>query len=130
MILALKTDNPTAELYLLNSKGEIESEDTWKADRELSVQILQHIEELLSAEGKEYSNLEGIIAFEGPGSFTGLRIGMTVANTLAYSLGIPIAGARGNNWLIEARVKLPSCDIGAYITPHYGGEANITSPKK
>ncbi len=130
MILAIKTDNPTAELYLLNSKGEILSEDIWKADRELSVQILQHIEELLHASDKEYPDLEGVVAFEGPGSFTGLRIGITVANTLAYSLSIPITGARGDDWLYEATTKLPAQEVGTYLMPHYGGEANITSPKK
>lgn len=130
MILAIKTDNPTAELYLLNSKGEVRSEDVWRADRELSVQILQHIEQLLRAEDKEYSDLKGIVAFEGPGSFTGLRIGITVANTLAFSLSIPIAGACGDDWKIEASKQLATYEEGTYLTPHYGGEANITAPKK
>ena len=38
--------------------------------------------------------LEGIEVETGPGSFTGLRVGVSVANALGYSLGIPVNGKK------------------------------------
>ncbi len=43
--------------------------------------------------------IEGIVCYEGPGSFTGLRIGLSFGNALAYTRGIPIVGARDSSWI-------------------------------
>ena len=48
------------------------------------------INELLSDNGLTTTDLNGIIVVNGPGSFTGVRIGVTIAKTLAYSLNVPI----------------------------------------
>ena len=54
--------------------------------------ILPVIDMLLRDAGHKPADLDGIIASLGPGSFTGLRIGVTVAKSLAYTLGKPIVG--------------------------------------
>lgn len=41
-----------------------------------------------------FGKLKGIEVETGPGSFTGLRVGVSVANALAYSLGIPVNGKK------------------------------------
>ncbi len=68
--------------------------------------------------------------YEGPGSFTGLRIGITVANTLAYSLNIPIAGAEGESWLDDSLANLSGMTEPTVILPKYGSDAHITKPRK
>lgn len=48
------------------------------------------IDELMSASGKKYSDLKAISVASGPGSYTGLRIGVSSAKGLCYALGIPL----------------------------------------
>ena len=56
--------------------------------------LLPLIEKLLSDQGIGFSELEGVEVATGPGSFTGIRVGASVANALGYSLGIPVNGKR------------------------------------
>lgn len=137
MILALRSDKPEAELALYTNDGVTKIADhTWYAHRELSDTLLIEIENLLNTQQKTSKNLTGIVVYQGPGSFTGLRIGVTVANTLAYSLQIPIASARDSDskesWQKRAiQALLQKVPQGStVITPHYGAEAHITAPKK
>lgn len=57
-----------------------------------SVNLLPMIKAVLEDAGVELGDLGGIAVSSGPGSFTGLRIGMSTAKTLAHVLDIPIAG--------------------------------------
>lgn len=130
MILVIRTDKPEAELYILNRESEIEGEVIWEAHRELSNTIFYKINEVFKQCNASYGQLKGVIVYEGPGSFTGLRIGATVANTLASSLDIPIVGTTGHNWISQGAQRLLKEENDQIITPKYGGEPNITKPRK
>lgn len=54
--------------------------------------LLQSIKEALKKENKTMEDLTEIKVNTGPGSFTGLRVGVSVANTLGWSLKIPVNG--------------------------------------
>ena len=129
MILALRTDKPEAELYLYSSSAKVDSYN-WQAHRELSDTLLIKIEQLLRSNGATIQDLTGVCIYQGPGSFTGLRIGISIANSLAYSLSIPIVGATDENWLRDSLQNLPMQTVPQIITPLYGSEPNITEPKK
>lgn len=129
MIIALKTDSPTAELYLLDGEIQLDQE-TWQAHRELSDTLLERIEQLLERNNCSRQDVRGIVVFQGPGSFTGLRIGITVANTLAYAWGIPITAAQGEDWLQAGRAALQDTQDPTVVTPEYGAPARITQPRK
>jgi tRNA threonylcarbamoyladenosine biosynthesis protein TsaB len=58
--------------------------------RKHSEQIMDAVEILLRTAGVAKAELEGVACMEGPGSFTGLRIGFAAAKGLALALGIPI----------------------------------------
>lgn len=57
-----------------------------------SQKLLSFISESLKKENLELSDLTAIEVATGPGSFTGLRVGVSVANALAFSLNIPVNG--------------------------------------
>lgn len=52
--------------------------------------VLPAIDKLLTAQKVSVQDLNEIIVVNGPGSFTGVRIGVTIAKTLAYTMNIPI----------------------------------------
>lgn len=56
--------------------------------------LLPLIEKLLKSQKLEFKDLKGIKVETGHGSFTGLRVGVSVANALGFSLGIPVNGKK------------------------------------
>jgi len=65
---------------------------TWKSVRNQSKELLPKIDKLLKAKKIKPTKLRGIVVNIGPGSFTGLRVGITVANGFGYGLKIPVVG--------------------------------------
>ncbi len=128
-VLTLRTDKPEAEIGLYEN-AQKQDDIIWQAHRQLAETIHQKIEELLSNNDIRQEDLSGIIVFQGPGSFTGLRIGMSVANTLAYSMNVPVLAETGEAWLQSGLEKIHAAQPGQWVTPYYGGEANTTLPKK
>ena len=128
MILAIRTDKPEAELYLI-SNGKVASEIKWEAHRELADTLLIKINELLKSKNISQQYIKGIIMHTGEGSFTGLRIGTTVANAMAYSLSIPIVAVKGGEWIKSGLVAIGSAKVGDLVVPEYNAEPNITKPK-
>jgi len=128
-ILALKTDTKEAQI-LLTEGTDVLSEEKWQAHKELSVTLHAKIEDLLRVNNIDYKDLQGLIVFRGPGSFTGLRIGITVANTLADGLNIPIVGTQTDDWINQGMGKLKDGKNDRLVLPEYGGEPNITKQKK
>ena len=128
MILLLDTSTPVCKLTLVD--GGARYDDEWQADRQLAKNLLRYLNEQLLKHQATFGNIAGIGVFTGPGSFTGLRIGLTVLNTLADSENIPIVGTNGENWQNEALAKLGEGQNDRVVLPFYGAEANITAPKK
>lgn len=126
MILALSTAGMTTELWLKPDGSHIK----WESGRGLADELLAHIDELCRSQKMTINALTGIIILSGPGSFTSLRIGHTVANTLADSLNIPIVGTSGEDWLAAGLRRLPETKPGQPVWPFYGAEANVTKPKR
>lgn len=130
MILALRTDGPEAELGLLDAGGKIIGQEKWLAERRLAKELLGHLEDFLKNYESSWSDLTGLVVYHGPGSFTGLRIGITVMNTIAYAQSIPIVGVSGDDWVEQGAKRLADGDGAKIVLPEYGADAHITKPRK
>jgi len=128
MILLLDTSTPTCKLSLV--EGDWRYDDQWEANRELAKGLLGYIQDNLEKNHKSWKDISGLVAFQGPGSFTGLRIGLTVLNTLADAEHIPIVGTVGETWQQGGLSRLESGENDQIVLPEYGSEANITKPRK
>jgi len=125
--LCIRSDKPEAELYVYSGKSLL-AEHKWTAHRKLADTLPNEIEHILKGLGKDIHSLERVAVYLGPGSFTGLRIGISTANALGYSLGIPVVGYEGEGWLDECLESTVS--EFTPTSPHYGSEPNITKPRK
>lgn len=89
--LALETSTDIASIALADENGLIGEYD-FAHRMDLSRRLMPNIVTLLADNGMEVRDVEAIGVSLGPGSFTGLRIGVTTAKTLAQVLEIPIVG--------------------------------------
>ncbi len=128
MILGLDTSTPVCQLILVDDEQRHES--SWEAGRELAKGLLGYIQAELHGQHKDWADLTGIVIFKGPGSFTGLRIGSAVGNSLAYARHVPIVGMGGDDWVTTGLARLAAGESDQIVVPDYGGEANITAPRK
>src|SRR5688500_16040942 len=90
MLLAIDTSTTQAGIALYD--GQVQAEVAWRAGRDHGRQLLPVIHETLARLGRAPTDLAAIGAARGPGSFTGLRVGLSVGRGLAFALGLPLYG--------------------------------------
>ncbi len=127
MYLAIRTDNSQAEIYLLNDQGVVQRQKVWLAERTLARDLPGEVDNLVDG---DYGQLTGVLVYQGPGSFTGLRIGITVANAVAYAQSLPIVATAGENWLVDGVDQLNNGAGDKIALPEYGAAPHITPPRK
>lgn len=128
MILLIDTSTPVCRLTFIEGDRRVDKE--WEANRELAKGLLGFLQSNLEELDISWGDLKGIVAFRGPGSFTGLRIGLTVVNTIANAQQIPIVGSIGDTWQETGLGRLEAGENDHIVLPEYGAEANITTPRK
>jgi tRNA threonylcarbamoyladenosine biosynthesis protein TsaB len=90
LLLAIDTSTEVAGLALYD--GEQVSELTWRAGRNQTASLLQEIHHLLQLNQLDVRDAQAVGVAIGPGSFNGLRVGLSTAKALSYGLGMPIIG--------------------------------------
>lgn len=97
------------------------------SDRALAV-----VDQTLRQHKKSVQDIQKIIVVRGPGSFTAVRTGLIIANTLGMMLRIPIHGIVTKHQLDDAEVLQQATTAGVrgkIVKPWYGKSPNITKPK-
>lgn len=102
----------------------------WQADRQLAKGLLKFLVDCAAKHDVQLTQLKGLGVYRGPGSFTGLRIGISTLNTLASFAHVPIVGVVGDEWPQEVVQKLQAGQDDEIVLPEYGREARITTPRK
>ena len=90
-MLAIDSSTEVSSVAVLRG-GRIAAEVLMQARLTHSRTLVSHIRQALSMAAVEKEELEAIAVSIGPGSFTGLRIGLATAKAMAYALGIPLVG--------------------------------------
>jgi tRNA threonylcarbamoyl adenosine modification protein YeaZ len=113
MILAIDTSTDNASLALVQG-DETVTELNWRCEQNHTVELLPHLARLLEDKGG-IGSISGVIVGKGPGSFNGLRAGISTAKGLAFSLGIPIVGISSLEVVAyeHAGSGLPICPIAS-----------------
>jgi len=93
LILALDCSTLTLSLALLRADGSVVEHRLVKPPIRQSEALPGEVDALLKAHGHSLADVTGFVCGLGPGSFTGLRIGLATAKGLAYALKKPIVGA-------------------------------------
>jgi len=89
----LSLDTSTSSMTMaLTEGGALLAERTALAERNHSVQLLPEIDELVRSAGLRPRDVRAVAVGCGPGSYTGVRIGVTMAKTFAWALGLPVYG--------------------------------------
>lgn len=109
MTLYINTKDSKEVLVALKDRGKVISKASEQNEYGSQV-LLPLIKKLLAKEKLDFKDLKKIEVETGPGSFTGLRVGVSVANALGFSLGIPVNGKK-----LETKLSYLDDNRGAII---------------
>jgi tRNA threonylcarbamoyladenosine biosynthesis protein TsaB len=101
LLLALDTSTSVASVALFDGQRVL-SETNWLAGREHSTRLLVEVQEAFLRVGRTAENLTGLVVARGPGSFTGVRVALSVAKGISAGLSLPLWGVSSLEVLAHA----------------------------
>lgn len=101
-LLAIDSATSTVVVVAGTLDGEPIAVETFAAGHRHSQYLLPTLERLVEGADLRLDDLGGIVVGTGPGAFTGLRVGLATAKTLAHQLGVPIVGISTAEALLDA----------------------------
>jgi tRNA threonylcarbamoyl adenosine modification protein YeaZ len=112
MYLAIDTSTDNASLAIIK-EGLISAELSWFSRQNHSVELMPNLNRLLDETHTNLKTTQGIIVAIGPGSFNGLRVGISTAKGLAFSMGVPLVGINTLESAAYQHIEggLPVCPI-------------------
>jgi tRNA threonylcarbamoyl adenosine modification protein YeaZ len=101
-LLVLDTSTTTVVVAAGTPAGRLLDAESFEGRYRHSQELLPAVVRLVERAGLRLPDLVGVIVGTGPGAFTGLRVGIATAKTLAHELGVPIAGIGSSDALLAA----------------------------
>ncbi|MEO8509945.1 MAG: tRNA (adenosine(37)-N6)-threonylcarbamoyltransferase complex dimerization subunit type 1 TsaB [Chloroflexota bacterium] len=131
MILGIETASTDTSVALAADDGTLVAVDGRSGDARQNGTLLPRVQALLGGRGLREVSRIGVGI--GPGSFTGLRVGLSLAKGLAHALGVPIVGVPSlEGWLAaEPEADAALCRAGAreaYLLPRGETEPLVVEP--
>jgi tRNA threonylcarbamoyl adenosine modification protein YeaZ len=114
-LLAIDTATSTVVVAAGTPAGKAIAVRTFEAGHRHSEHLLPTLERVAADSGLQRRELSGVIVGTGPGAFTGLRVGLATAKTLAHELSVPLVGVSTAEALLAA--ASPSGGSGGSPTP-------------
>ncbi|TBL78698.1 tRNA (adenosine(37)-N6)-threonylcarbamoyltransferase complex dimerization subunit type 1 TsaB [Paenibacillus thalictri] len=106
--ILLALDTSTADMSVALFRGdELLLESSSHVERNHSMYLIPAIQEMLVTLGLKPADIEAVAAGVGPGSYTGIRIGVTVAKTFAWTRNLPLIGVSSLEALALGACRLP-----------------------
>ena len=102
MIIALESASSDKSLALAAADGTAFAVDGWAAEGRQASELLPHLLILLEGAHRELGEATAIAVGVGPGSFTGLRVSMSLGKGMALALGVPLLGVPSLEAWLEA----------------------------
>lgn len=120
MELSIDTASEMASIAL-SKDGVLQAEHTWRCHRNHTVELLPAIDRLLTQAGAGKTDLTAVFVCAGPGMYTGLRVGISTAQGLAYALKLPALGV--------GRLEMDAYQHGAFpgliVAVHRAGRGEL-----
>ncbi len=120
MELSIDTASELASIAL-SREGHLVRDVAWRSERNHTVELLPRIERLLAEARVDKSHLSAVFVSVGPGMYTGLRVGVSVAQGLARALGVPAIGVGR----LELDAYRHSAFGGPVVAVHRAGRGEV-----
>lgn len=111
MRLVIDTSTPSVSLGLLDKGEWIETLTRSDLPQQQSKVLFTLIQELLQPLKIEKTEIKEVAVGQGPGSYTGLRMGMTVAKAWAFAQNVPLYSFSSNRLLERTKKKVPGAQF-------------------
>ena len=120
MLLAIDTSTEMASIALYSPEEGVRAEQSWLSGREQTTQLLPNVQRLMQLTDVRQPQLTGVVVATGPGSFSGVRIGISTGKSLAYALAIPIWGVPSLDALAYQQVAVTAAQVCAVLSAGRG----------